>query len=332
MNLRPDQLAASLTKQLAVVYLISGDEPMQKMEAADLLRKTCRERGYTERETFEVDAKYDWQHFTEAAASMSLFAEKRVLDLRLPTARPGKQGSQALKHYLSDPPPDTLLLISCGKLDGSAKNSAWYKAIERSGVVIQCWPIGLDKLHSWVKARFQSRDMQADRDVVDYVCQHVEGNLLAAAQEIDKLQLLLGSGKIDIENVRHAVTGNSRFSVFELADCVLKGERARTVTILNGLRAEGIEPILILWALTKDIRLLNTVADDTTTADYVLTRAGVWKNRLGLFRACIGRHNRKTLRELLIFCARVDGVTKGVEKANVWDEIQQLSYRLSSAS
>lgn len=332
MNLRPDQLAASLTKPLALVYLVSGDEPMQKMEATDLLRKTCRDQGYSERETFEVDANFDWHQFTEAAASMSLFAEKRVLDLRLPSARPGKQGSQALKQYLSNPAPDTLLLITCGKLDASAKNSAWYKALEHSGVVIQCWPVAVDKLHAWVQRRFQSRDMQADREVVDYVCQHVEGNLLAAAQEIDKLHLLLGSGKIAIENVRNAVTGNSRFNVFELADCVLKGEQTRVLTILGGLRAEGVEPILILWALTKDIRLMNTVAADLSTADYVLARAGVWKSRLGLFRTCLSRHGRKTLRELLKFCARIDGMTKGVEKANVWDEIQQLSHRLAGVS
>lgn len=332
MNLRPDQLAKALTRPLACVYLVSGDEPMQKMEATDLLRRTCREHGFSERETFEVDAKFDWHQFTEAAASMSLFAEKRVLDLRLPTARPGKQGSQALKQYLSKPPADTLLLISSGKLDGGVKNSAWYKAVEQSGVVIQCWPIGLDKLAGWVRARFQSLDMQADSAVVDYVCQHVEGNLLAAAQEIDKLHLLLGSGNINIEHVRNAVTGNSRFNVFELADCVLKGEQARAITILNGLRDEGIEPILILWALTKDIRLLNTVADNTSTMDYVLTRAGVWKNRLGLFRACIARHNRKRLRELLGSCAQLDAIIKGVEKANVWDELQQLSFRLTGAS
>lgn len=332
MNVRFDQLKATLSSRLHPVYFVSGDEPLQVMEATDLIRASCREQDYVEREIFNVDANFDWQVFSEAAASMSLFSSRRVLDVRLPSARPGKQGSQAIQQYLENLPEDTVLLITAGKLEKAAKNSAWFKALDKSGVSIQCWPVSQENLPSWVRQRFQSRAMQPDREVVDYVCQHVEGNLLAAAQEIDKLHLLLGPGSVEFDSVRAAITDNSRYSVFELSDTALLGDSSRVMKILNSLHAEGIEPVLVIWALAKEIRLLCHVSAEPTTAEYTLSRSGVWKNRMDLFRACLSRHTEKSFKLLLQRCARVDGISKGFEQGNAWDELRMLCFRLAGKS
>lgn len=330
MNVRIDQLNTALKEKIFPVYLISGDEPLQVMEATDFVRSTCKGQGYIEREVFDVDANFDWQMFEEAAASLSLFATRRILDVRLPTARPGKQGSQVIQHYLDRLPEDTVLLITAGKLDKASKNTAWYKAIDQAGIVIQCWPVGPEQLPSWVKQRFQSRGLQPDKAVVDYVCNHVEGNLMAAAQEIDKFQLLFGPGELDFNAVREAITDNSRYSVFELADAALKGEASRTMKISNSLCSEGIEPVLIVWALAREIRLLRAAASDPGTADYTLTRSGVWKNRIDLFKSCLSRHSEHSLSMLLQRCALIDSISKGFEQGNAWDELRLLCFRLAS--
>lgn len=330
MNVRPDQLKAVLNKQIYPVYLVSGDEPLQAMEATDLIRASCREKGYVEREIFEVDASFEWQDFNDEAASMSLFSSQRILDVRIPSGKFGKQGSQAITQYLDRPAEDTVVLITTGKLDKSAKNSAWYKAIDKLGMVIQCWPVDSEHLPAWVRQRFQSRGMKPDNKVVDYVCQNVEGNLLAAAQEIDKLYLFVGPGDISFENVSEAITENSRFSAFELVDTALKGDAPRTIKILNSLDAEGIEPLAIIWALAKEIRLLCLAAADPASAEFTLRRSGVWDNRMPLFKAALARHSEKNLRSLLQRCMKIEGISKGFEAGDAQDELRMLSFLLAS--
>ena len=330
MNVRPDQLAGILKKQLHPLYLVSGDEPLQVMEASDRIRAVCRQQAYDEREVFDVDTGFDWQLLKDEANSLSLFASRRILEVRIPSARPGRDGGQALKEYAANPPEDTVMLITAGKLEAAQKKSAWFKALDQAGVVMQCWPVAADRLPAWIRQRFQSRGMQASSEVVDYVCQRVEGNLLAAAQEIDKLNLLVGPGAVDIDNVREAVADSSRFSVFELADSALAGDPARVIRILHGLHAEGIEPILVTWALAKDIRLLAAVSSKRDSADYALKQAGVWQNRLPLYRSCLARHSSDRFNNLLQRCARIDGITKGQQAGNVWDELQTLGYLLAA--
>jgi DNA polymerase-3 subunit delta len=330
MNVRPDQLRAVLGKQLHPIYLVSGDEPLQVMEATDLIRKAAREQDYAEREVIHADSNFDWQTLKDEAGSLSLFSSRRILDLRLPSMKPGRDGGQTLKEYAATPPDDTLLLITGGKLEAAQKSSAWFKALDKAGVVMQCWPVGPDRLHSWVMQRCNSRGMKPQSDVVEYLCQRVEGNMLAAAQEIDKLLLLLGPGVVDMKGVREAVADSSRFTVFELADSALAGDCPRVIRILHGLRAEGIEPILVTWALAKDLRLLVGVSRQPETAGYALQQAGVWKNRLDLFRNCLRRHSVRSLDRLLQHCAHIDAITKGVQPGDVWDELLALGTGLAA--
>jgi DNA polymerase-3 subunit delta len=332
MNVRPDQLQSIVAKTTYPVYMVSGDEPLQQMETLDLIRSYLRKNDYSEREILDVDAQFDWQRLMDEAASMSLFATRRIVELRLPSAKPGKQGSQALKDYLSRPPEDTVLIINAGKIDGNSKKSAWYKAVDQSGLVVQCWPVSIDKLPHWLRQRFKVRDMDPDDDVLAYISQHVEGNLLAADQEIEKLYLLLGPGKITYADVAEAVTSQSRYSVFELVDMLLVGDTRRVIKIIAGLKAEGVVPVVVNWALTKDIRLLTQVSQDVSSADFLLKRSGVWQSRINMFKSCMSRHTQRSLQLMLKRCSYIDAVSKGMIDANVWDEIETLSVRLAGTS
>ncbi len=332
MNARPDQLKSMLAKTTYPVYMVSGDEPLQQMEALDLIRSFLRENDYTEREVLDVDAQFDWQRLLDEAATMSLFASRRIVELRLPTAKPGKQGSQVIKDYLSRPPEDTVLIINAGKVDGNAKKSAWYKAVDQNGLLVQCWPVPADKLPHWLRQRFNARDMQADNDVLAYVAQHVEGNLLAANQEIEKLYLLLGPGKVSYADVAEAVTSQSRYNVFELMDMLLTGNSKRVLKIVAGLNAEGVVPVIVNWALAKDIRLLAQVAQDPSSVDIILRRSGVWQSRVTLFKSCLSRHHARSFQLMLKRCAYIDAASKGMIDANVWDEISTLCIKLVGSS
>ncbi len=329
MNVRPDQLPSMITKTVYPVYMVSGDEPLQQMESLDLIRSFLRDEDYSEREVLDVDAQFDWQRLMDEAANMSLFATRRIVELRLPSAKPGRQGSQVLKDYLSRPPEDTVLIVNAGKVDGSAKKSAWFKAIEQNGLVVQCWPVPVDKLAGWLQQRFKKRDMDADNEVLAYISQHVEGNLLAADQEIEKLYLLLGPGKITYADVAEAVTSQSRYSVFELVDVLLSGNTKRVIKIVAGLKAEGVVPVVVNWALAKDIRLLAKVAQDPSSVDFNLKRSGVWQSRIALFKSCLSRHAQRSFPVMLKRCAYIDAASKGMVDANVWDEIETLCVRMA---
>jgi len=346
MNARPDQLASQLNSTIYPVYMVSGDEPLQQMEALDLIRAYLREQDFTEREVLDVDAKFNWQQLLDEAANMSLFASRRVIELRLPSAKPGRQGAQVLKDYLARPAKDVVLIVNAGKVDGNAKKSAWFKAINKTGLFVQCWPVPADRLPFWLKQRFKQRDMDADNESIKFISQHVEGNLLAADQEIEKLYLLLGPGKVTYADVAQAVTSQSRYSVFELLDVLLAGTAiqgrsvdsvkeaaaGRIIKIISVLKAEGMVPVIINWALAKDIRLLVQVATEPSSADFKLKRLGVWQSRVTLFKSCIHRHRPGMFQLMLKRCAYIDAVSKGLIDANVWDEIETLCLRLAGTT
>ena len=332
MNVRPDQLKSVVAKTTYPVYMVSGDEPLQQMESLDLIRSFLRDNDFSEREILDVDAQFDWQRLMDEAANMSLFATRRIVELRLPSAKPGKQGSQVLKDYLSRPPEDTVLIINAGKIDGNSKKSAWYKAVEQSGMVVQCWPVPADKLSYWLQQRFRARDMDADNEVLAYISQHVEGNLLAADQEIEKLYLLLGPGKITYADVAEAVTSQSRYSVFELVDMLLVGNTKRVIKIITGLKAEGIVPVVVNWALAKDIRLLAHVSQDISSADFMLKRSGVWQSRIAMFKSCMSRHSPRSFQLMLKRCSYIDAASKGMIDSNVWDDIESLCVRMAGST
>lgn len=329
MKVRPDQLERHLNNDLAAIYFICGDEPLQVMESADRIRLEARKRDYSEREVMDVDAQFDWNQLLDAANSLSLFAEKRILELRLPTGKPGKVGSKVLQEYAQRPADDAILIISSGKLEGSSKNTKWFKTLDQEGVVIQCWPVNADQLPGWINQRLQSKGINADREAVQLLSDRVEGNLLAAAQEVDKLFLLHGAGKLNFEQASSAVADSARFNIYDLVDSALAGDVARTSRIIGGLKNEGVEPVLMLWALSREVRMIAKISEATISADAAMTKLRVWDNRKVLIRKALSRHSAARWKMFLKRCAKIDKVIKGVEQGRAWDELLMLSTQIS---
>ena len=332
MQLRPDQLEAHLKKTLAPVYFLTGDEPLQMTEAADALRAAARARGYTDREVLSVEAGFDWDQLLAAAGSLSLFAERRILELRLPTGKPGDAGGKALRAYVERPPEDTVLIVLAGKLEPAARKSKWVQALEQAGVMLTLWPVDAQRLPAWIRQRMQGRGLKPEPEAVALLAERVEGNLMAAAQEIEKLVLLHGPGPLDAATVQAAVADSARFDVFGLVDTALAGEVARSQRMLTGLRGEGVEPVLILWALTREIRSLAAMAAEVargTSPGQVMAKCRVWDSRKAPIGAALGRLRPARLQGLLRQAAELDRIIKGQAPGNPWDELVQLTLRLA---
>ncbi len=332
MRLRSDQLAAHLAKPLLPIYLVSGDEPLQLNEATDALRAAARAQGFTEREVLQVETGFDWGALAAAGSNLSLFAERKLIELRLPSGKPGDAGAKALTAYAAAPAPDNLLLISCGKLEKQQQNSKWFKALEAAGAVVQVWPVEPRALPGWIRQRLQARGMQPTPEAAQLLAERVEGNMLAAAQEVEKLVLLCGAGPLDGETVRAAVADSARYDVFELADAALGGDAARCARIVEGLRGEGEEPVLILWALVREVRALALIAAEQARGvplDTLLQQQRVWDKRKPLYQAALKRHNLRRWRALLRRAARLDRICKGAEPGNPWDELLQFSLLMA---
>jgi DNA polymerase-3 subunit delta len=332
MKLKPEQLAGHLKKGLAPVYLVGGDEPLQVEESCDAIRKQAREAGYTEREVMSVEKGFDWNQLTQSAGSMSLFGDKKILELRMPAGKPGKEGAKAFAEYLDHLPEDTLLMVICGKLDSATVKTKWVQSLEKAGVMIQVWPVDANRLPDWIAQRMRSRGLQASGEAISLLSERVEGNLLAAAQEIEKLLLLHGSGRVDVDAVAASVADSARFSLFDLVDHALAGRQERVVRMLNGLRGEGVEPILILWALTREIRslaLMSTSLSQGMAVEAVLARHRVWEKKKPLMKSALKRHSRARWYGLLRKCAQIDRIIKGAAVGKPWDELLQLGLWLA---
>jgi len=330
MKLYPDKLDAHLRQELLPVYFISGDEPLQLGESADAVRRAAREQGFTEREIMHVERGFDWNELLASANAMSLFAERKIIDLRMPSGSPGKEGGAVLTEFAERPPEDTLLLITSGKLDKRSQSAKWYKALDNIGATLQVWPVEPLDMPRWLEQRIRSRGLQPDSDAVQMIAERVEGNLLAAAQEVEKLLLLYGQGTISAEQVEDAVSDSTRFDVFNLVDSALLGDSVRVARILDGLRGEGVEPILVLWALAREIRNLADMARQLISGksmDSVLV--SVWAKRKAPVRAALQRHNRARWEMMLRRAARLDRLVKGAASGNAWDVLLQLGLMMA---
>ena len=332
MKLYSDKLADHLAGTLAPAYLVSGDEPLLAAEAADAIRRRAAERGFDERELFVAQRGFDWHELRAGHMEMSLFASQKLLELRIPTGKPGDAGSKAIAEYVEAKPADCVLLVLAPKLDRSAQRSKWVKALEGFGVWVQVWPVDEKRLPQWVRRRMRDAGLLPDNDAVQLLADRVEGNLLAAQQEIEKLRLLNGPGAVDAETVRRAVADSARFDVFSLTDAALEGKPARATRILEGLRSEGLEPVLVLWALAREVRLLAGMALDLERGkrmEAALASARVWRNRIPLVKAALARHTKLELHQLLLLAGRVDRVIKGLAPGRAWDELARLVAGLS---
>lgn len=320
------QIENELNKRLAPVYLVSGDEPLQYMEVTEAICKAAEKEGYNERQVISVEPGYEWASLMMEASAMSLFSEKKILDVRLPTAKPGREGGKVLREYAKNPPPDTLLLLRVGRFEKGGANSAWAKALDAAGVFVQIWDLKPHETFKWVENRLRKAGFQADRDAVRLLTERIEGNLLAGAQEVEKLRMILDPGPLSFEDVKSAVTDSSRFDIFELSDAALNGQAARAARILEALKGEGIHEAQILWALSRDIRTLAQLADASAkrlSSDAILK--GMWQQRRQMITGALRRHQPPEWAAMLGKCAELDELVKGMRKGNAWNELLQLT-------
>ena len=324
MRFKPEQLVSSLQKNLGSVYLISGDEPLQIVELADSIRQATKQAGFLEREIFSTDTGFEWSEITTSSQSMSIFGDKKVIDLRVPTANFGNEGAKTLISYCEKLPVDTVLLITCGKLNAAGMKTKWFEAVDKVGVTIQVKPLEGDELLQWLQNRLQQRGLNSDKAGLLLLAERVEGNLLAAAQEIEKLYVLYGASILTKDQIFDVVADSSRYDVFKLIDAILAANVNRIFKVLAGLRNEGIVPPVVLWALMREARTLCKVHLELSSGkskDMVFRNNQIWDKRVGLVDKALKRLSHNQLFEILTLSAKADRQAKGQESGDVWETI-----------
>ncbi|QDF98619.1 DNA polymerase III subunit delta [Azoarcus sp. DD4] len=334
MNLRPEQLQAQLDRPLAPLWVLHGNEPLLVLEAADAIRAAARRQGYSERETLVVGQGFRWDALSLAAGNMSLFGGAKLIDLRIPTGKPGRDGGEALQRYASQLPQATLTLVTLPELDWQARKTSWFKALTDQGTVLELNAPERERLPGWIAHRLAAQQQSAAAAALAFIADHVEGNLLAAHQEILKLGLLYPEGSaLTLEQVQDAVLNVARYDIDKLRQAVLDGDPARCARLLEGLRGEGAAPPLILWALANETRSLAALragqdAGQPLAALFKTERVFDERRKQALTRA-LQRLSLGKLRAALMHAARIDRMIKGLASGDIWDEFLQLTLRLA---
>lgn len=336
MQLRHDALDSHLTQPLAPLYVIASDEHLLALEAADKIRKAARAQGFTEREVLTVNRSFRWSELSSANQSMSLFGDKKLIELRIPTGRPGKEGSQALQQYAAKANPDTLTLITLPALDWQTKKAAWVGTLQKTAVYIDIPLVARPQLSGWIANRLTTQGQSAQREGLEFIVDRVEGNLLATHQEIQKLGLLYPKGKLSFEQIQEAVLNVARYDVFKLSEAMLTGDTARLVRMLEGLKGEG-EPLpLVLWAISEEVRTLLKLRaglDQGRPLGMVCKENRVWGPRERLMGTALQRLNLNTLKAAQQDAAQVDKMIKGLRAdafvGDAWDALLQLSIKIA---
>ena len=337
MQLRLDALDKHLQQPLSPLYVIASDEHLLAQEAGDKIRRAAREQGFTEREILTVARGFRWNELQASGQSMSLFGDKKLIELRIPTGRPGREGGQALQQYAAEASPDTLTLITLPALDWQTKKAAWVGALQKNAVFIDIPLVTRQQLPAWISGRLAAQGQSAAREGIDFIVERVEGNLLAAHQEIQKLGLLYPEGKLDFEQIQEAVLNVARYDVFKLSEAMLTGDTARLVRMLEGLKGEG-EPLpLVLWAISDEIRTLLKLRaglDQGRPLGALCKENRVWGPRERLVGSALQRLNLSTLKAAQQDAAQVDKMIKGLRAdafvGDAWDALMQLGLKVAN--
>jgi DNA polymerase-3 subunit delta len=336
MQLRLDALDAHLTKSLAPLYVITSDEHLLALEAADKIRKTARAQGLSEREVLVVERSFKWGQLLAANQSQSLFGDRKLIELRIPTGKPGKDGGQALQDYARALSPDNVTLITLPKLDWQAQKSAWVSALQQAGVYIDIPLVERAQLPAWIGSRLAAQRQSADKQSIDFIADRVEGNLLAAHQEIQKLALLYPEGKLSFEQIHDAVLNVARYDVFKLNEAMLSGDAARLVRMLEGLKGEGEALPLVLWAMAEEIRTLLKLKSGVAQGrplGALLKEYRIWGPRERMMDPALRRLKLSTLEGALQEAAQIDKMVKGLRAkafaGDAWDALLQLGLKVA---
>ena len=344
MQLRAEQLQHQLARGLQPVYTIHGDEPLLAQEAGDAIRAAGREAGYVERKVFSVSgAHFDWSGLLGAAQAMSLFAERQLIELRIPTGKPGKDGSEALQRYCAHLSDDVLTIVHLPKLDRQQQQGAWFGALSQAGATIEVLPVERRNLPGWIAQRLATQGQRVaegdtGQQTLAFFADRVEGNLLAAHQELQKLALLYPAGELALEQVEAAVLNVARYDVSKLCEAILAGQTARVLRMLDGLRAEGEAAVLVHWHLADTITGLKRVNDALAQGKplpVALNEGRVWGAKQRLYERVLPLLAAHQLAHLVEAASVVDGVAKGLKHPlwplDAWDALRQLALMLVQA-
>ncbi len=329
MRIPQRNLERELKRGLAPAYLVAGDEPLLADEAGEAIRAAARAAGFTERETHFAERGFRWGTLTESAGNLSLFAQRKIIEVRMAAPKPGDDGAQALRTLLDNPDPDTLLLVLIGaRLDASAARTVWVKSFIKQAVVVDVWPVERRELPQWIAARARRLKLKLAPAAAELLADRTEGNLLAADQELRKLALTAGEAPVDEAAVLASVASSARFDVFRFTDAWLAGDARRTIRVLRGLRAEGVAPPLVMWAFVRELVQLAQVKFATVQGQSVqsaVQQAGVWERRRPLVSAAVQRHDYASLKALIAQAADVDRAIKSSGSERPWDALFGLT-------
>lgn len=332
MRLKPQELERHLKQGLAPLYVLMGDEPLAQRECLDAIRLAARAAGHDERTQLVVERHFNWQQVTAFGQAISLFASRRILEIAIPTGKPGVDGSKVLQALAAEAIPDTVTIIILPKLEREAKNSAWFAALENQAVSLALLEIAPSALPQWIAERLAQQQQKADQDTLEFIAHQVEGNLLAAHQEIQKLGLLYPAGQLDGAEVRAAVLNVSRYDAFQLGDAVLTGDSEHTVRILQGLREEGAQPVAVMSALAWVLRGLVKVKFAETQGGNVssaMQQARIYGERQNQVRRALSRLSMRQLEAALQKLGEIDKAAKGLLHQDPWLEISRLCFGLA---
>ena len=330
MRLSPESLAAALARGLRNAYLVTGVEPLLIAESCDAIRARARTEGYGEREVHFVERGFRWHDLLADTSNLSLFADRRLIELKL-SGPLDAEGSRVLQGLVEQPPPDTVLLVS-GVVERKALKNAWIAAFEKAGVLVVAEAVPRRDLPARILRRLAQQGVVVGQDAAELIADRVEGNLLAAQQEIERIALLSPAGTATLDQVSALVTDSARFDVFELAGAALSGNAGRALRILAGLRSEGEEPPLILWALANDLRAVSRVAkrlERQRSLDDALRAEQVWSNRQAPVRAALQRLRRTDIDALIVAAGRADLLAKGGLRGDPWIALESLVARMA---
>jgi DNA polymerase III subunit delta len=328
-----ERLHQQLGRTLHPLYTVFGDEPLLALEASDRIRSAARAAGYTEREVLVAETGFKWSELAMAGSSQSLFATRKFLELRIPSGKPGADGGAALQRYCTRLPPDTVTLVQLPAVDWRSQKAEWFEALDAAGLVVEARPVLRKALPQWVAGRLKAQQQQADADALEFIADRVEGNLMAAYQEVQKLALLFPPGRMTFDQVRDAVLDVARYDVFSLGETMLEGDPLRLTRMIEGLRGEGVAPPLVLWALTDEIRaigiILAGVGDGRPVSALVREARVRGFAHQKLMEAAYRRYTIGEVYDGLSHAASIDRMVKGIEKGDVWDELLQLALRFA---
>jgi len=332
MRIAARQLASHLEKELKPLYVLTGDEPLAQRESLDMLRSAARDRGCDERLAFTAERNFNWQQLTASGQSHSLFSSQRLLELSIPSGKPGTEGGKALQALAENLLEDTVVIVILPALDKDGRNSAWFAALEQVGVLLVLEEVEARQLPQWIAQRLAAQGQQADAETLEFIAHQVEGNLLAAHQEIQKLGLLYPAGPLTSEQVREAVLNVSRYDAFQLGEAVLAGDVERTVRILQGLQDEGAQPVAVmnplLWILRPLVRVKQAESRGGNVAT-AIQQARIYGDRQALVKRALTRLSLRQLQAAQAKLAEIDKTAKGLLHGDAWLEISRLCYGLA---